>query len=80
MVFINRTNPVFLNLRAMCEVTNYLDDLNKSISSLEQKSTDNNRLSEEKMLTRHLVKEIRTLMQIVKLQQEGGEINPDHFN
>ncbi len=64
----------------MCEVTNYLDDLNKSISSLEKKSTDNNRLSEEKMLTRHLVKEIRTLMQIVKLQQEGGEINPDQFN
>ena len=64
----------------MCEVTEYLDDLNKSIRSLEQKSTDNNRLSEEKMLTRHLVKEIRTLMQIVKLQQEGGEINPAQFN
>jgi primosomal protein N'' len=57
----------------MNEVTNYLEDLNKSITNLEQKSIVNNRLSEEKMLTRHLVSEIRTLMQIVKHQQQGGE-------
>jgi len=57
----------------MNEVTNYLEDLNKSITNLEQKSIVNNRLSEEKMLTRHLVSEIRALMQIVKHQQQGGE-------
>jgi primosomal protein N'' len=57
----------------MNEVTNYLDDLNKSITNLEQKSIVNNRLSEEKMLTRHLVSEIRALMQIVKHQQEGPD-------
>jgi hypothetical protein len=57
----------------MNEVTNYLEDLNKSISNLEQKSTFNNRLSEEKLLTKHLVREIRSLMQIVKHQQDGGE-------
>lgn len=57
----------------MNEVTNYLEDLSTSISNLEQKSTFNNRLYEEKLLTRHLVREIRALMQIVKLQQEGGE-------
>jgi len=57
----------------MNEVTNYLDDLSRSISNLEQKSTFNNRLSEEKLLTRHLVREIRALMQIVKHQQKGGE-------
>lgn len=56
----------------MNDVTNYLDDLSKSISNLEQKSTLNIRLSEEKMLTRHLVREIRTLMQLVKHQQEEG--------
>ena len=56
----------------MNDVTNYLDDLSKSISNLEQKSTLNIRLSEEKMLTRHLVREIRSLMQLVKHQQEGG--------
>jgi hypothetical protein len=56
----------------MNEVTNYLEDLNKSIDNLEQKSTLNIRLSEEKMLTRHLVREIRTLMQMVKHQQEEG--------
>ena len=57
----------------MNEVTNYLTDLNKSISNLEQKSILNNRLSEEKLLTRHLVREIRALMQIVKHQHEGVE-------
>ena len=62
----------------MQEVTNYLDDLSNSINNLEQKSTRNNRLSEEKMLTRHLVKELRTLVQIVRTQQEGGNIDPEH--
>jgi len=57
----------------MNEVTNYLEDLNKSITNLEQKSIVNNRLSEEKMLTKHLVSEIRALMQIVKVQQEGPD-------
>ncbi len=54
----------------MNEVANYLDDLSKSLSNLEQKSTLNIRLSEEKMLTRHLVREIRALMQLVKHQQD----------
>ena len=57
----------------MKEVTNYLEDLNKSITNLERKSIVNNRLSEEKMLTRHLVSEIRALMQIVKVQQKGPD-------
>jgi len=57
----------------MNEVTNYLEDLNNSISNLEQKSILNNRLSEEKLLTRHLVREIRTLMQLVKHQQGGPD-------
>lgn len=64
----------------MSEVKNYLDDLSQSISSLEQKSTLNNRLSEEKMLTRHLVKEIRTLMHMVKLQQEGSDIASERLS
>lgn len=64
----------------MSEVKNYLDDLNKSISSLERKSILNNRLSEEKMLTRHLVKEIRTLMQLVELQQEGSGIASERLS
>ena len=63
----------------MQEVTNYLDDLNTSINNLEQKSTDNYRLSEEKMLTKHLVRQLRTLMKIVRIQQEGGEIDPERF-
>ena len=58
----------------MEEITNYLDDLNTSLSNLEHQSMLNIRLSEEKMLTRHLVKEIRTLMQIVKSQQERRAI------
>jgi hypothetical protein len=63
----------------MQEVTNYLDDLSTSINNLEQRSTDNFRLSEEKMLTKHLVKQLRTLMKIVRIQQEGGEIDPERF-
>lgn len=62
----------FQKPRTMNEVSNYLEDLNKSINHLEQKSTLNNRLSEEKMLTRHLVREIRTLVQMVKHQQENS--------
>ena len=64
----------------MSEVTNYLKDLSNAINNLEQKSVINNRLSEEKMLTRHLVKQIRTLLQIIRIQQEGEEIDPKQLN
>lgn len=64
----------------MSEVTNYIKDLSNAINNLEQKSIINNRLSEEKMLTRHLVKQIRMLMQIIRIQQEGDEIDPERLN
>jgi hypothetical protein len=64
----------------MVEVANYLEDLSTSIGNLEQKSKQNNRLSEEKMLTRHLVKQLRTLMHIVRIQNEGGEIDPENLS
>lgn len=64
----------------MSEVTNYLKDLSNAINSLEQKSIINNRLTEEKMLTRHLVKQIRVLLQIIRIQQDGDEIDPERLN
>lgn len=64
----------------MSEVTNYLEDLSNAVNNLEQKSIINNRLSEEKMLTKHLVKQIRTLLQIIRIQQEGDDIEPGRFN
>ena len=64
----------------MSEVNNYLKDLSSAIHNLEKKSLINNRLSEEKMLTRHLVKQIRMLMEIITIQQEGDEIDPKQLN
>jgi len=64
----------------MSEVANYLKDLSDAINNLERKSVINNRLSEEKLLTKHLVKQIRTLLQIIRIQQEGEEIDPMQLN
>ena len=64
----------------MSEVANYLEELSDAINNLERKSVINNRLSEEKLLTKHLVKQIRTLLQIIRIQQEGEEIDPMQLN
>ena len=60
----------------MCKVTEYLDELNSEITVLEQISSNNRRLSEEKQLTKHLVEQVRVLIQVVNHQLEGSEIDP----
>ena len=57
----------------------FIDELGSEIHDLEQISTQNNRLSEEKILTRHLVKQVRILLRIVQLQQDGNEVDTEEL-
>ena len=57
----------------------FVEEVGSEIHDLEQISTLNNRLSEEKILTRHLVKQVRILLQIVQLQQEGNPVDTEEL-
>jgi hypothetical protein len=57
----------------------YIEELDSEIHDLEQISTFNKRLSEEKILTKHLVKQVRILLRIVQLQQEGNEFDTEEL-
>ena len=57
----------------------FIEELGSEIHDLEQISTFNNRLSEEKILTRHLVSQVRILLRVVQLQQEGNEVDAEEL-
>lgn len=57
----------------------FIEELGSEIHDLEQISTVNNRLSEEKILTRHLVKQVRILLQIVQAQQDGNMVDTEEL-
>ena len=57
----------------------FIEELGSEIHDLEQISNINNRLSEEKILTRHLVKQVRILLRVVQLQQEGNEVDAEEL-
>ena len=63
----------------MSALMEFIEELGSEIKDLEQISTFNNRLSEEKILTKHLVRQVRMLMQIVQLQQEGNEVDTEEL-
>ena len=57
----------------------FIEELGSEIHDLEQISNINNRLSEEKILTRHLVRQVRILLRVVQLQQEGNEVDTEEL-
>jgi hypothetical protein len=57
----------------------FIEEIGSEIHDLEQISTINNRLSEQKILTKHLVKQVRILLRVVQLQQEGNEIDTEEL-
>lgn len=63
----------------MSALKEFIEELVSEIHDLEQISTFNKRLSEEKILTRHLIKQVRMLLEIVQLQQEGNEVNTEEL-
>ena len=63
----------------MSALKEFIEELGSEIQDLEQISTLNKRLSEEKILTRHLIKQVRMLLEIVQLQQDGNEVNTEEL-
>jgi flagellar basal body rod protein FlgB len=57
----------------------FIEELSSEIHDLEQISTFNKRLSEEKILTKHLVQQVRMLLRIVQLQQDGNEVDAEEL-
>jgi hypothetical protein len=64
------------NMSALME---FIEELGSEVNDLEQISNVNNRLSEEKILTRHLVSQVRMLLRIVQLQQEGNVVDAEEL-
>ena len=63
----------------MSALKEFIDELGSEVQDLEQISTFNKRLSEEKILTKHLVKQVRILLEIVQLQQEGNVVDTEEL-
>lgn len=63
----------------MSALKEFVKELGSEIDDLEQISTFNNRLSEEKILTKHLVGQVRLLLRIIQLQQEGNEVDAEEL-
>jgi hypothetical protein len=63
----------------MSTLSEFLVEIKKEIDDLEQISIYNKRLSEEKILTKHLVKQVRLLTQVIQLQEEGNKIDTEQL-
>ena len=63
----------------MSALKEFIEELGSEVHDLEQISTFNKRLSEEKILTKHLVKQVRILLEIVQLQQEGNVVDTEEL-